>query len=122
MEDLSRNEAFEAAEDLCFRKPFSGPSSRVTLGLLMPAETHYSNAVQSRIGLAVAAAIQTVAVGLAGTGYPFRVVGIRQSPSLPPLGARATATWMSLWVSTPITTSGLLLIADCARVDDAIVV
>ena len=34
-------------------------------------------------------------------------VGIRCSPSLPPLGAKATATWAPLWVSTPITTSGV---------------
>jgi hypothetical protein len=68
VEGLPGNEAFEAAEDLGFRESISSPASRVTLGLLMPAETLNSNAVQYRISLAVAAALQTVAVGFAGTG------------------------------------------------------
>ena len=57
-----------AAEDLCFRKPFSGSSSRATLGLILPEKTHHINGVQRRIGLAVAAAIHSVAVAHAGTG------------------------------------------------------
>ena len=50
MEDFPCNEAFEAAENLGFRESFSSPPSRVTLGLLVPAEAHHSNAVKCLMG------------------------------------------------------------------------
>jgi hypothetical protein len=51
-----------------FKSPSPVRRAEQQWSLLLPAETHHSTPMQCRIGLAVAAAIQTVAVGLAGAG------------------------------------------------------
>lgn len=55
---------------MVFESPesFSNPASRVALGLLVLAESHHCHAVLFSIGLAVAATIQKLMVGLAGIG------------------------------------------------------
>ena len=68
MKDLPGNEAFEAAQDVGFREPFTNPSGRVGLGLFVPAQPDHGDAVQGGIGLAVTATVQAVPVGLARAG------------------------------------------------------
>ena len=68
MEDLPRNEPFQASHHLSLAAAFPHAPGRIGLGLLVPAQPYDSDAVEGAIGLAVAATIEAVPDGFARTG------------------------------------------------------
>src|SRR6266536_909552 len=64
-EHLPGDVAFEAADDLLFGLALLEPPCHVVLGGLMPAQPDQDDPVQRGVGLAVAAAVEAVAGGLA---------------------------------------------------------
>ena len=60
----------EAAQDLLLGLALGGTPGQVVAGGLVPAQPHDHDPVQRRVGLAVTAAIEPVADGLAGGGLP----------------------------------------------------
>ena len=67
-EDLASDIPFEAADDLAPGRSFSSAAVEVSLGVAIVAKPGQNDAIQGRIGLAVASAVQPVPVGLAGRG------------------------------------------------------
>jgi hypothetical protein len=67
VEDLTRDVALEAADDLLLGEALGGSAGHVVLGRLVPAQAPDDDAPQGIVGLAVAAAVESVASGrLAG--------------------------------------------------------
>lgn len=64
--DLAGDEAFEAADDVLLGEALFGASSHVCLGSGVPAEPAERDAVGGGVGLSVAAAVESVSVGLSG--------------------------------------------------------
>jgi hypothetical protein len=69
MEHLPGDEPLEAAQNVLVAEPFCLAAFGIGLGLLMPALPHHSNAMQSGIGLPVAAPVQPVMPSAAGAGF-----------------------------------------------------
>src|SRR5512132_1569893 len=67
-EDLASHVALQAPDDLGLGLALLGPPGQVVPGRLVPAQPDDDDPVQRRVGLAVPAAIQAVARGLAGGG------------------------------------------------------
>jgi len=59
-EDLSSDVALEAADDLLGGLALGDPPCHVVLGRLVPAQPHHHDAVQRGVGLAVAAAVDSL--------------------------------------------------------------
>ena len=64
-EDLASNLAFEAAGDLSLAHSLCGAATHVDLGSWVVPESDDNDAMESSVGLAVAAAVETMPVGLA---------------------------------------------------------
>src|SRR3954470_24528724 len=68
-EDFADEEALEATDDLGFALPLRGTSLDVVEGGPVAAHSHDHDAVKGGIGLAVAAAVEAMAAGLAAGGW-----------------------------------------------------
>ena len=69
-EDDANNVAFETSDDLSLAHSLSGTSAYIFLGSAVMAMPDHNYAIESCIGLAVAAPVQPVPVGLArGSGH-----------------------------------------------------
>jgi len=68
MEHLPGDEPLEAAQDVLVAQPFRLASFGVGLGLLMPAQPHHRDAMQSGIGLTIASPVEPVMPSVAGAG------------------------------------------------------
>src|SRR6266487_6769155 len=66
--DLAGEVALEAADHLPASLALLEPAGHVGLGAGVVAQPHHHDAVQGGVGLAVAAAVEPVADGLAGAG------------------------------------------------------
>ena len=65
-EDLASNLAFEATDDFSLVHSLAGATAHVCLGPDVMTKPDQDDAIEGRIGLAVAAAVEPVPVGLAG--------------------------------------------------------
>src|SRR4051812_25493730 len=68
VEELTGDHALEAADDLFLGQALLRAAVDVGTGAGVPAHPGESEAVQGGVGLSVAAAVESVAVGLAGGG------------------------------------------------------
>ena len=64
-EGVAGNIAFEAADDLALAQSLSGAAKHVCPGAGIVTKPDHDDAVESRIGLAVTPAVESMAVGLA---------------------------------------------------------
>ena len=71
-EEFASNIALEAADDLGLAQSLSGAALHVLLGSAVITKSDQDDEIKSRIGLAVAAAVQPMPVGLAG-GRRYRI-------------------------------------------------
>ena len=62
---LAGDEAFEAADDVFFGEALGGAAGDVVDGGLVKSHAHDDDSVEGCVGLAVAAAVEAVPVGLA---------------------------------------------------------
>ena len=62
--DFTSDIALQAAHDLAFGQPLQGPASDIGSGSLVGAHSAHDDHVQGRVGLAVTAAVETVALRL----------------------------------------------------------
>ena len=60
--DLTRNGALQAADDISLAETLSGPARDIVHPELMPPHAHGDDPVERRIGLAMAAAKESVAM------------------------------------------------------------
>ena len=65
-EDLASNLAFQATDNLTLAHSISGAATHVCLGPDVMTKPDQDDAIEGRIGLAVAAAVEPVPVGLSG--------------------------------------------------------
>ena len=66
--DLASDISFEATDDLGLGHSFPYPTAHILLRRLMVAQAHKDDAIEGRVGLAVAPSIEPVAVGPARCG------------------------------------------------------
>ena len=71
-EDLASNVAFEATDDFGLTHSLADATEHVCLGPAIMTKPYHNDAIESRIGLTVATAVQPMSVGLAG-GSGYRV-------------------------------------------------
>ncbi|KQZ19822.1 hypothetical protein ASD51_26325 [Streptomyces sp. Root55] len=64
--DLSHDEALEASEDVLRLEPFEGASCPVVAGARFVTHADQHDGVQRTVGLAVSAAVESMAVGATG--------------------------------------------------------
>ena len=65
-EDFASDIAFEAADDLSFAHALLGAAPHIRDGSLIVAEPNHNHPMKSGVGLAVAATVEPVPIGLAG--------------------------------------------------------
>ena len=70
--DFASNIAFEATDDFGLAHSLAGATEHVCLGPAIMTKPDHNDAIESRIGLTVANAVQPMSVGLAG-GSRYRV-------------------------------------------------
>ena len=64
--DLASDEALQAADDVLLRQALGGASADVVDGRLVPAHADDHDPLESRVGMAVAAAVEPMPIGDAG--------------------------------------------------------
>ena len=65
-EDLASNLAFQATDDFGLVHSLAGATAHVCLGPAILTKPDHNDAIESRIGLAVATSVRAMSVGLAG--------------------------------------------------------
>ena len=66
--DLAGNEPFQAADDLAFCQSLGEPFAEIGEGRRMAAQTYDDDTIEGRIGLSIAAAVQSMPARLAAGG------------------------------------------------------